>query len=55
MSLTVTVVDDQTGEKQTRVVPDNDHIVITHGDNFISSVGRYANGTTQYTIKREKD
>lgn len=50
MSLTVTVVDDQTGEKQTRTVPE-----ITHGDNFISSVGRYANGTTQYTIKREKD
>lgn len=51
MSLTVTVLDNETGETETRTIPNHDHVVITCGDAFISHVSRYASGTTQYTIK----
>lgn len=53
MSLTVTAVDNETGEAETWVVKD-DHLVITHGTNSVSAVQKYKTGTTQYTIKVTK-
>ena len=50
MSLTVTAVDNETGHAETWVV-DNDHLMITHGNNRVSAVQRYKTGTVQYTVK----
>lgn len=53
--MTVTCVDNETGESETRIVPDNDHLVVTCGRAFISAKAHYpGTGTTQYTIKLDK-
>lgn len=48
--LTVTVRDSETGEEQTRDLPEDDYIVITSGT-CRYSVQAYANGTHVVTLK----
>ena len=54
MSLTVTVVDNETGDTETQHVPDHEVLVITTGDCYIASVVAHLNGTQVYTIKGQR-
>lgn len=47
----VTCLDPATGESETVTITD-DHLVITDGRSYISSVVAYANGTQIFTIKK---
>lgn len=50
--LQVTVLDPETGQSETRMVPDNDVLVITTGTCEITNVQDYpTKGTQIYTIK----
>lgn len=52
MSITVTVVDDQTGETETKQVADDDYLILTVGRAYISNVQSYpTSGTHVLTIK----
>ena len=51
--LTVTVRDTDTGEEQTRELPDNDYVVVTSGS-CRYSVQAHANGTHVVTLKGRK-
>lgn len=51
MSLTVTVVDDQTGETETGHVPDGDYLIIVTQPAFVGSIQTYGNGTHVITVK----
>jgi hypothetical protein len=52
MSLTVTVVDNETGETQTSEVPDHDYMLIVAGSCYLSNIQAYGtSGTHVLTIK----
>lgn len=52
MSLQVTVTDTETGESETKVLPEHDVLVITTGECHIASVADYpTTGTQVYTIR----
>lgn len=52
MTLTVTVVDDQTGETETGFVGDDDYMLICHGGTDVANLAVYpTTGTHVLTIK----
>ena len=51
MSLTVTVVDNETGETATEQVPDGDYMLITAPPCYLAHSHSYLSGTHQLTIK----
>lgn len=52
MSLSVTVVDDQTGETQTGKVPDGDYMILVTAPAYVSGIQTYPMaGTHVITVK----
>lgn len=55
MSITVTVVDTETGESQTRTVPENDYFMLCTGTCYTADIQAYPqSGTHVITIKGRK-
>lgn len=55
MSFTVTVRDNETGETQSKEVPDNDYFVLATGTCYVADIQTYpAKGTHVLTIKGRK-
>jgi hypothetical protein len=50
----VTVVDVETGDSETREVPEGDYLLICHRPCYEHGVQAYANGTHVLTIKGRK-
>jgi hypothetical protein len=51
MSLTVTVVDDQTGATETISVPEGDYLLVCHEPCHLAHTQAHGNGTHIVTIK----
>lgn len=51
MSLTVTAVDNETGETNTVHVPDGDYLLICTNPCWLDGVQTHANGTHVLTVK----
>lgn len=51
MSLTVTVVNNETGRTETQQVPDGDYVLITAAPCYLAHSQAYISGTHQLTIK----
>lgn len=54
MSLTVTVVDDQTGDIDTAKVADGDYLLIVTDPAYLHHTDAHANGTHVLTVKGRK-
>ena len=54
MSITVTVVDDQTGDTETRTIAAGDYLLIAVAPCYQEHVSAHVNGTHVVTIKGRK-
>jgi hypothetical protein len=54
VSITVTVVDDQTGDRETQKIADGDYLLITVDPCYKAHVNAHANGTHVLTVKGRK-
>ncbi len=52
--LQITVVDTETGETETKQLPDNEYVLICTGDCHLAHTNAFANGTHVLTIKGRK-
>lgn len=51
MTIEVTVVDEQTGERETRRVEDGDYVIICTDPCHVASTQAHGNGTHVITVK----
>lgn len=55
MTLSVTVIDHETGDTDSKTVIDNDYIIITNGTCYVSNIQVYPKaGTHVITVKGRK-
>ena len=54
MSVKVTVVDEQTGDREEAIVPDGDYLIICTAPAWVHHVQAHANGTHVLTVKGRK-
>jgi hypothetical protein len=54
MSISVTVTDSETGQSETREVPEDDYFILCVGKCYVEYTQAYKNGTHQLTIKGRK-
>lgn len=51
MSVTITVRDDQTGEEETKQVPDGEYFILTTEPAYVAFTNTFKNGTHVITVK----
>jgi hypothetical protein len=51
MSVRVTLVDEQTGDQETKIVPDGDYLLIVTDPAYVAHIQAHGNGTHVLTIK----